>query len=98
MNGNDFGLTQYWSTLRPKTRIKRKFFPQTKANLESKDVETSKLGMPIEDNSRHIVETLPLKFETLVISALYEHPHIVSLNAREKSKLLNRGKVKFEGE
>ena len=50
LNENSFVLTQYWPTLRPKTRRKHKHFPQTKANLESKDVETSKLGMPTEDN------------------------------------------------
>ena len=98
MNTNSFGLTQYWPTLRPKTCRKCKHFPQAKANSESKDVETSKLGMPIENNPGHTLGTLPLKFETPVSSALYEDPHIVSLNAREKSKLLNRGKVKFEGE
>ena len=64
--------------------MKCKRFPQTKANSKSKDVGTSKLGMPIEDDPWHTVETLPLKFETLVILALYEYPHIVSLNAREK--------------
>ena len=56
--------------------------------------------MPIEDNPGHTatIETLPLKFETPVVSALYEDLHTVSSNAREKSKLLNKGKVKFDGE
>ena len=100
MNANNFGLTQYWPTLRPKTRRKHKHFPQIKANSKSKDVETSKLRMSIEDNPGHIatIETLPLKFETLVVSALYGDLHTVSSNAREKSKLLNKGKVKFDGE
>ena len=48
--------------------------------------------MLIEDNPGHTVETLPLKFETSVVSALYEDPHTVSLNAREKSKLLKKRK------
>ena len=53
--------------------------------------------MPTKDNLKHTVETLPVKFETPVVSAMYEYPHIVSLDAREKSKLL-KGKMKFDGE
>ena len=100
MSANSFGLTQYWPTLRPKTCRKSKCFPQIKANSKSKDVETSKLRMPIEDNPRHTatIETLPLKFETSVVSALYGDLHTISSKAREKSKLLNKGKVNFDGE
>ena len=61
-------------------------------------METSKLGMPTEDNPGHTIETLPLKFETPVVSAVYKDLHTVSLNVRENSKLLNKGKVKFDGE
>ena len=84
----------------PKTSRKRKRFPQTKDNSESKDVETSELRVPIEDNLGHTatIETLPLNLETPVVSDLYEDPHTVSLNAREKLKMLNKGKVKFDGE
>ena len=52
--------------------------------------------MPTEDNLKHTIENLPVKFETPVASALYEDPHTVSLDAREKSKLL-KGKMKFGG-
>ena len=82
LNVNSFGLTRYWPTLRPKTRRKRKHFPQTKANSKSKDVETSKLRMLVEDNLKHTVETLPVKFENPMVSALYEYPHTVSLDAK----------------
>ena len=61
-NANSFGLTQYWPTLHPKTHRKRKCFPQSKSNSKSKDVETSTLGMPTEDDPGHTIETLPLTF------------------------------------
>ena len=100
LSANYFGLTQYWPTLHPKTHRKRKHFPQTKAISKSKDVETSKLRMPIEDSPGHTttIETLTLNFETPVVSALYGDLHTVSPNARGKLKLLNKGKVKFDGE
>ena len=55
--------------------------------------------MPIEDNPRHTtaIESLPLNIETPVVSALYEDPHTVSSNEREKLKTLDKGKVKFDG-
>ena len=99
LNTNDFGLTQYWPTLHPKNHRKCKRFSQTKSNYESKCVESSELRVPIEDNPRHTiaVESLPLNLETPVVSALYEDPHSISLNEREKSKTLDKGKVKFDG-
>ena len=56
--------------------------------------------MLIEDNPENtaMIETLPLNFVTPVVSALYEDFHTVSSNAREKLELLNKGKVKFDGE
>ena len=55
--------------------------------------------MPIKDNPRHTatVESFPLNLETPVVSALYEHPHTVSSNERERLKTLDKGKVKFDG-
>ena len=98
MNANNFGLTQYWPTLCPKTRRKRKRFPQTKANSESKGVESSELRVPIEDNPRHTsaVESLPLNLETPIVLDLYEDTHTVSSNTREKLKIIDKGKVKFD--
>ena len=56
--------------------------------------------MLIEGSLGHTatIETLPLNFETPLVSALYEDLHTVSSNAREKLKLLNKGKVKFDDE
>ena len=55
LNANDFGLTQYWPTLHPKTRRKRKGFLQAEAKSESRGVESFELRVPIEDNPRHTV-------------------------------------------
>ena len=92
MNANDFGLTQYWPTLHPKIHRKHKHFPQTESNYELRGVESFELRVPIEDNPRHTVavESLPLILGTPVVLALYEDPHIISLNEREKLKTLDK--------
>ena len=65
LNANDFGLTQYLPTLHPKTCRKRKGFPQTEVNYESRGVESSELRVPIEDNPRHTVAVESLSFKSL---------------------------------
>ena len=96
LDENDFGLTQYWSTLHPKNCRKLKGHLKFGVGSKPRSVESPRLDAHVEDSMEHTIaiEPLPLIFETPVVSASLGELHTVPIDEVKNWKKIKKEKLK----